>query len=81
MITAWWFYITILKNMMDFVNGFRMTSHMKWKIIQMFETTNQILSVLSNVLCIPTFSHDFPMFPDGDGSKPWHLVNIKIAGK
>ena len=31
--------------MMEFVNGFRMTSHiiMKWKIKVMFETTNQLV--------------------------------------
>ena len=33
-----------LEKIMEFVNGFRMTSHMKWKIKVMFETTNQILS-------------------------------------
>ena len=33
-----------LEKIMEFVHGFRMTSHMKWKIKVMFETTNQILS-------------------------------------
>ena len=31
-----------LEKIMEFVHGFRMTSHMKWKIKVMFETTNQI---------------------------------------
>ena len=45
MITAWWFYITILKNMMDFVNGFRMTSHPNEMENNpfMFETSNQYI--------------------------------------
>ena len=46
--TGWWCNVPILKNDGVKVNGFRMTTHIWWKIKFMFETTNQLLKVVNH---------------------------------
>jgi hypothetical protein len=58
--------ITILNNMSSSMG--RMTSHIKngnlWKIIQMFETTKQIMEPLSTLKTLTTRPMAFHLFQD-----------------
>jgi len=55
--------LTILKNMK--VNGKDDIPYMKWKIKAMFETTNQIITIIINhhyPMIIPLFGQSTPSF-------------------